>query len=414
MKYLFILLTILLTSPLFAQVDFRKKYYPAINRAEMAITKDDYQTAFLEYQSAFSAVETPLARDIFNSVACKFLLNDFEGAKPLLLKLAKKGISAEVLERKEVFQISSIRDRWMAFKPVYESLISEFDAEIFEISANELFNLKDSIQKYTALSYFKADLGNGKNFYKFEELLKSKGGSDSVYLKSLKPIDSILVEKEIKENSEISNKLLKTGKDILFDLIDKYPDLEESSFKITGEQLADNFVLSELNFFLGYRFSYDNHFGGIRRYSEDSLVNQENNFLLEKSLEAVKNGKINPMNAFKLLNWPKEKASFLYNFIHVFVIRVEDTSGCSKLLSTKGFITYAKKGQLTDIELNMFEKWKVEYGLDDLDNLIQKEIYAMTKNRYFTLKNNKEIEASTVPNCSVAEQTLLNATIIQD
>jgi hypothetical protein len=282
------------------------------------------------------------------------------------------------------------------------------------MSVNEIFSLKDSIQGNRQPTYFKANIGRGNNFYKFEELVKSKGGSDSVYLKSMKPVDSVFVKEFNKNKSEKLNKLYKIGKDILFDLISKYPDLEESSFKITGEQLADNFVLSELNFFLGYRFSYDNNFGGIRRNSEDSLLNQENNFLLEKSLEAVKNGKINPMTAFKLLSWPKEKVSFLYNFVHVFVISIEDTIGCSKLLSKKGFITYAKKGHLTDKELDLFEKWKVEYGLDDLDNLIHKEIYAMTKNRYFALKNNKEIEASTVPNCSVAGQTLLNAIIIQD
>ncbi|MCP9754835.1 hypothetical protein EGI26_06625, partial [Lacihabitans sp. CCS-44] len=93
MKNLIIVCTLFITNQVFAQLDFRKEYYPVINRAEMAITKDDYQTAFTEYQTAFSAVKTPLARDIFNAVACKFLLNDFEGAKPLLLKLARKGIS---------------------------------------------------------------------------------------------------------------------------------------------------------------------------------------------------------------------------------------------------------------------------------------------------------------------------------
>ena len=76
----------------------------------MAITKDDYQAAFSEYQSAFSAVKTPLARDIFNAVAYKFLLNDFEGAKPFLLKLAKKGIKAEDLEKQEIFMFDNIKN----------------------------------------------------------------------------------------------------------------------------------------------------------------------------------------------------------------------------------------------------------------------------------------------------------------
>jgi hypothetical protein len=124
MRNLSIFLTLLLTPPLFAQVDFRKEYYPAINRAEMAITKDDYQTAFTEYQTAFSAVKTPLARDIFNSVACKFLLNDFEGAKPLLLKLAKKGIASSSLEEKEVFRFDNIKTQWNNYKFSYEQIQS--------------------------------------------------------------------------------------------------------------------------------------------------------------------------------------------------------------------------------------------------------------------------------------------------
>lgn len=414
MKILFIFLTLLLTFPLFAQVDFRKEYYSAINRAEMAITKDDYQTAFSEYQTAFAAVKTPLARDIFNSVACKFLLNDFEVAKPLLLKLAKKGIATEVLEKKEVFQLPSIRDNWRAFKPVYESLISDLDSEIFSTKSNDIFVLKDSIQNNSQPTYFMADIGKGKNFYKSKELIKFRVKVDSADLMALRPIDSVFVKEFNKIKNEKLKKFYKAGKDILFDLINKYPNLEESSFEITGDQFSDNFILSELNYFLGYRFSYDNHFGSIRRYLEDSLVKSENDYVLEKSLEAVKNGKINPMAAFYLLNWPKEKASFIYNFVHVFMINIEDTTGCSKLLSKKGFITYAKKGYLSEKEFELFEKWKVEYGLDELENLIQKEIYLMTKNRYFAFKKNREIEESTVPNCSVAEQTLLGATIIQD
>ena len=116
------ILFLLFIQQTFAQVDFRKEYYPAINRAEMAVTKDDYQTAFSEYQTSFSAVKTPLARDIFNAVACKFLLNDFEGAKPLLLKLAKKGIASSSLEEKEVFKLDNVKNKWNNYKFSYEQI----------------------------------------------------------------------------------------------------------------------------------------------------------------------------------------------------------------------------------------------------------------------------------------------------
>ena len=108
----------------FAQEDFGKLYYPEINKAELAYIQDDYQAAFTHYTSAFVAVKKPLARDIFNAVVCKFLLKDFEGAKPLLLKLAQKGIAAEDLEKKEVFQIEGIKAEWANYRFVYEQFYS--------------------------------------------------------------------------------------------------------------------------------------------------------------------------------------------------------------------------------------------------------------------------------------------------
>lgn len=78
---------------------FSKIYYPHINRAELAITKERYTEASAAYREAFSNVKYPLAVDLYNATVCKILSDDFEGGKPFLLKLAAKGIPAEALDK---------------------------------------------------------------------------------------------------------------------------------------------------------------------------------------------------------------------------------------------------------------------------------------------------------------------------
>ncbi len=176
MKNLIFVCTLFLTTQVFAQVDFRTEYYPAVNRAEMAITKDDYQTAFTEYQTAFSAVKTPLARDIFNALACKFLLNDFEGAKPLLLKLAKKGIAVEVLDRKEVFSSLNIKEKWILFKSVYNDVLKGVLGEELSSIDQRIKANKDSLDYYLEIpfNYQKVDFGKGMQYYNFDKVDTSR------------------------------------------------------------------------------------------------------------------------------------------------------------------------------------------------------------------------------------------------
>ncbi len=104
---------------------FSKIYYPDINRAEMAITQGLYSEASAAYREAFSNVKHPLALDLYNATVCRILSNDFEGAKPYLLKLATKGIPVETLEKEDVFQ--KVYSRWETFKPVYRQIQSTFE-----------------------------------------------------------------------------------------------------------------------------------------------------------------------------------------------------------------------------------------------------------------------------------------------
>lgn len=58
------------------QSNFVKIYYPKINDAELAITREDFRQAAALYKEAFSSVKSPFAKDLFNAFVCKVLLND--------------------------------------------------------------------------------------------------------------------------------------------------------------------------------------------------------------------------------------------------------------------------------------------------------------------------------------------------
>ena len=125
-KLLLILGFLLPATPLAAQ--FSKIYYPHINRAELAITREQYTEALAAYREAFAAVKYPLALDLCNAVMCKISLRDFEGAKPFLLKLATKGIPAGTLEEDDLFR--KVSAQWETFKPVYSQIQSTFETAL--------------------------------------------------------------------------------------------------------------------------------------------------------------------------------------------------------------------------------------------------------------------------------------------
>lgn len=122
------ILLILFLTPYLTTAQFSKTYYPSINKAELAITRESYVEASMAYQEAFSKVKYPLALDLYNATVCRILLNDFEGSKPYLLKLAAKGIPLETLDKEDIIQ--KVSARWEAFKPIYYQIQSAFEKSV--------------------------------------------------------------------------------------------------------------------------------------------------------------------------------------------------------------------------------------------------------------------------------------------
>ncbi|MDP1816458.1 MAG: hypothetical protein Q8K92_18540 [Leadbetterella sp.] len=400
MKTLFIFLTLLLNSPLFAQVDFRKEYYPAINRAEMAITKDDYQTAFTEYQTAFSAVKTPLARDIFNAVACKFLLNDFEGAKPLLMKLAKKGIPGSSLEQKEVFMLDNIKSQWNSFKFLFEQ-IKNMQEE--QVSSDLVEKIKFFDSSYESLKgntiVFSLD-ENGR-----ERQIKSR---DYETNKTKIVIPKEEIEFNNLMNRATSNELFTKAQNTLVGYVISDGFVDEENMFVDDSDFLRNYFGWTIE---KYRMRMDFTLNGA--YSRDinpfSIIPDGKRKLFDSSLvESVKLGKMHRDLALKYLFGYRANNKMLFTKINI-----ENIENCSLDLKEKSYsLFYSKKSnQNLDAES---QKTLEELVLGDNNLLFEKAKYKILKNSYFAMSSEAQMEETTVPNCDVAKQIIEKATIIQD
>jgi hypothetical protein len=411
MKNLIFVCTLFITNQVFAQVDFRKEYYPAVNRAEMAITKDDYQTAFTEYQTAFLAVKTPLARDIFNAVACKFLLNDFEGAKPLLLKLAKKGIAEKVLERKEVFGSLNIKEKWIMFKPIYNDVLNETLIEVLSSIDQKIKVNKDSIDFYLNMpfDYQMVDLGKGLQYYNFDKIDSLR--LNDVYYKKALPYYTTqeveLLKQSIKGQRE---KFYQIRKELLL------KKLRNEGFKDEFENIHPDSKLSVSKFYAALE---QEDYTLLRKPSNDSLlkltpINNLNDIekgeILKYMQLAIIEGELNPFLAFSKFCRMENLRS---EFLEVFRMKVDDYKNCVQLEKDIGFFIVKPK-LMSDYELLQFQENYSQFGLDNLNNLKVKELYAKTKNSSFLFLYTGNIEERAVPNCEIAQKMLVGATIIQD
>ncbi len=377
----------------------------------MAITKDDYQTAFLEYQTAFSVVKTPLARDIFNAVACKFLLNDFEGAKPLLLKLAKKGVPKTTLEKKEVFGSLNIKDKWKSFEPIYDDVLIGVLSEELSSIGQRIKAINDSLDYYLEVpfNYQKVDFGNGLQYYDFDKI-DSLRFNDIDYKKALPYYSTQEVELLKQSMKSQREKFYQIRKELLLQ------KLRNEGLKDEFENIHPDSKLSATKFYIALE---QEDYTLLRKPSNDSFlkaipINNLNDIEKEEILKFMKlgviEGELNPFIAFsKFCRWK----NFRTEFLEVFRIRVDDYKNCVHLEKNKGLFIFKPK-TMSDYESLQFQENYSQFGMDNLNNLKVKELYAKINNSYFLFNYSGNIEERAVPNCEVAQKMLAGATIIQD
>ncbi|MCP9754558.1 hypothetical protein EGI26_05190 [Lacihabitans sp. CCS-44] len=400
MKNLIIVCTLFITNQVFAQLDFRKEYYPVINRAEMAITKDDYQTAFTEYQTAFSAVKTPLARDIFNAVACKFLVNDFEGAKPLLLKLARKGITVSSLEEKEVFMLDNIKSQWSNYKFSYEQIQS---MQQEQVSAALLGKMQFFDDAYDSLK------ANTLAFY-----VDQRGKQGILITRDLRnnKLENELTQEEttLKDTISgiVSNELFTKAQRALVDFVIENGFVSEETMFVESSGFLRNYYARYID-----KYKFRMNFPSDRDYFNDykpfSAISDEKKKEFDyKILESVSQGKIHRDLALKLLFGYKSDNKLLFTKINI-----ENIENCSLDLKEKTYslFYYKRTGQNLDAESQRTVE-ELQYG--DSNLIFEKAKYKILKNSYFSMSSDAQMEETTVPSCDIAKQIIEKANIIKE
>ncbi|MCP9767391.1 hypothetical protein EGI22_05675 [Lacihabitans sp. LS3-19] len=380
-----------------AQEDFGKLYYPEINKAELAYTQDDYQASFTHYASAFSAVKKPLARDIFNAVVCKFMLKDFEGAKPLLLKLAQKGIPAEDLEKKEVFQIEEIKSEWANYKFVYE----QFQSMAEEKEDKELIkNLSRFDSLYSEVNQ------NLMVFLVIDGELKRMTRRDFDANKK----DEILDESEAKSKSILnaikSSELFVEAQKYIVDYVLKNGIVSEEVLHVKGI----NFYRNEFSDAIQkYKFRIlPTEEGGTRSEIIPFIAISEQKKVLfdQKIIEAVKNGTIHRDLAPQLFLNFRDNERVLFSKINI-----ENTDACKNALKSKTSLIYYTP-EIILIPDSMKCLVNADLFLDDDELIFEKAKYSVLKNSYFLITSNAQLEETTVPNCEMALDIMKTAKIV--
>jgi hypothetical protein len=429
-----LLLFFLANFSLFAQENFLETYHPYRNKAEMAIVEGNYAVASAAYKTAFESVKNPLAKDIFNATVCKFLQNDFEGAKPLLLKLAKKGIAAQNLEAKEAFAITSIKNDWQNFKTTYN-----------QIQSYAVEKMDSTIWTKIKKLYIETIEEHDNRVYKYSEMngleAKSLGRKfkiSSKEFRNLRNTDSSFKKKEYSLTEDLESDAIRkidslhvAAREELLKMIQKFGFLsEEDSFLADGTNVFAIEKLERLNNFritaIQDKFLFNRmsilveEYNLLANYKDMGMWNklkQDKNGLFEfqKSvnealLKGVRTGKINPDVAIRL---GYKDSLHVLNDISIFKIKIEDKTECKEELLKSDYVTFYKPKPINDSQRKAYSVLIEKLGLETLEELHKKRIYSTTKNDFFIFNLKFQLEETTVPSCFSANEMLKGAIKIE-
>lgn len=224
-------LLLLFLLPIFAigQKTFSEIYYPEINKAELAITNEKYKEAIQHYEVSFAAVKQPLALDLYNAAVCKIRLNNFDGAKPFLLKLATKGLPIDILEKETIFKNAG--SAWERFKPIYIQIQNSFVSTVPE----EIRNLTEEIR--SAESSFE-----NQTFAAFKKVSQEELQKYTLIRKDLQEIN------ELDETQKAIQKILSI-KLQLEQILDSTGGFSENEVGVSDEKLLITWLNSRINLY---------------------------------------------------------------------------------------------------------------------------------------------------------------------
>ncbi len=108
------------------QIDYRKNYYPLINKAELAITEGKQAIALTNYLEAFNKVPEPFSKDLYNAALCAAISNNTKIAVVLCKSLVLKGTEITFILAQNAFRALEQSQEWQAFIESYPALRKMF------------------------------------------------------------------------------------------------------------------------------------------------------------------------------------------------------------------------------------------------------------------------------------------------
>ncbi|MFN8430182.1 MAG: hypothetical protein U0V04_09400 [Spirosomataceae bacterium] len=381
----------------------RESYFYEINKAELNIAEENYSDAFYYYSRAFNYSKSPFLRDLYNATVCKFFLKDFDGAKVLLFKMAKKGVKKEVLEEKGIFDISGYNNEWRDFAPIYDQFYeerqeSEYVAYLkrnLNILTTEYFKLR-SEDFYFLPAENEGESDKAIRYKDFESYRNSEKRSE------IKIYNKKEVETEREKLHINESELLEEIQSIVTILFEQKNILFENTIDIENQR---NEFVQSVKFLTLRSKGYDE---GQKKYEFD--VNKFNSDLLKKIEDAFNEGMI---GQYLSLQYADEFKNISRFSVRYFTIKIEDSEPCNEGAVNLSNLNFYKENPVNEEIRSKYKQLKEKYNLESIEDRMKKEIYMATKNQYFSIPYFSQKELTTVPNCDIARQMMTGATILK-
>ena len=377
----------LFTTQLFAQTDYRKTYYPLINKAELAILDENYQEALTFYDQAF-AQNKPFAKDIHNAALCGMKLENKTIAKKYLIKFAKKGLLIERIEENDNFFSLKTDSDWLQFRDMYNQFYQP-SVEMFETA------ILDSLKLYSKQIHDVYTDNHGVYFH-FESNGRVRiSTNDTTLLKDVMQKievkrDSLerIVDKLSERNSNFSDKILKEKGYLGENEVGIFSPEGNTMFSYFFEEYGRNKRLE---------FDTKNSTTMILNSSFDS------DYYLPIFQKAVIEGKLSNWNAYKLLSKKPLK------MVEILQVNIENKEGCSEELLGKVGKWLIRKKIFSPDEKENYQKNQDNFGIESAEDLMRKELFRIKNSQGFIFDREQlSQEMTTLPNCELALKELID------
>lgn len=162
------------------KVDFTQVYYPNINAAEMAITRQEFTVALSHYKMAFESVQSGFAHDYRNAILCAIRTNDDGFAFKYLEKMVLKGFDKAFLSD-TIFKPLTAKKAWGKLLASYDALhqkhVNSINGKLLaELVAmgdrDQVFRVKEGSYEVYGDTIAKIDV---ENVLRFQQIVNEYG-----------------------------------------------------------------------------------------------------------------------------------------------------------------------------------------------------------------------------------------------